>query len=569
MPTPGHRFTLGNSYPMHKPQAQPLSARRISAAARSLRTGGWARLTTLAVLATAAALALSLLLRPLVIPNPFLLFLAAVAVSAWAGGIRGGALAAVLSVAVVNRVFFAPSGLSPLAPETLLRSGLFLLVALLVSALSEARLRAEIRAATVGSEMEQSREQLARLQAIAAGLAGALTPADVARVVTCQGIGAVGAQGSVVTLLTADGEALEIIGSAGYPDEVVGRFSRTPLAQHTPLADAVRGRGPIMIRSRAQAAALYPELVPAVEATRLHAWANLPLIVNGAAVGAIEFSFAEPGDLDAAGGLLLTLANQCAQAIDRARLYEAEHTARAGAEEALRQRDAFFAVAAHELRTPLTAILGQAQLLARRLGREEQLDAGLMAKAEIIARQAQRLGNLVTALLDVSRIEQGALRLEREPLDLAALARRVVEEVAPLHPAHRISLTAPAGPLTVLGDGMRLEQVLNNLLSNAVRYSPEGGEVRVELAAEGGEAALRVSDEGIGIPEAALPQLFTRFFRAANTSGQHGAGLGIGLYVVREVTTLHGGSVEVRSAEGAGSSFTVRIPLLHDGGRGG
>jgi PAS domain S-box-containing protein len=239
---------------------------------------------------------------------------------------------------------------------------------------------------------------------------------------------------------------------------------------------------------------------------------------------------------------------------DRARLYRE-------AQAAVRLRDAFFSIAAHELKTPLTSLLGQVQLLQRRGEREGTLNERDRRTVGVVAEQATRLNRMVTALLDISRIELGRLSIERAPLDLVALARRVVDEIRPTLTQHTLECVAPGGPIPIAGDALRLEQVLQNLIGNAVKYSPAGGVVSVRVDQRATHARVTVHDRGIGIPPAALPQLFQRFYRASNADERHFPGLGIGLYVVKEIVELHGGAVSVESEEGQGSAFTIELPL--------
>ncbi|MEN9936490.1 MAG: hypothetical protein RLZZ387_3069 [Chloroflexota bacterium] len=256
--------------------------------------------------------------------------------------------------------------------------------------------------------------------------------------------------------------------------------------------------------------------------------------------------------------LVVELARRAAMAIENARLYRM-------AQEAIRLRDVFFSVAAHELKTPLTALFGHVQLLQRRTARDGTLGERDRRTVEVVVAQAQRMSAMVSGLLDIARLEQGQLSLERAPLDLRALVRRVVEEIQPTLDRHTLLLTLAPEPLVVDGDALRLEQVVHNLLSNAAKYSPMGGAVNVRVDRIGGRACVTVRDEGIGIPQAALPHLFQRFYRATNVSEQVFGGMGVGLYVVHEIVTLHGGSVTVESVEGRGSTFTICLPLLAEG----
>jgi signal transduction histidine kinase len=236
------------------------------------------------------------------------------------------------------------------------------------------------------------------------------------------------------------------------------------------------------------------------------------------------------------------------------------------AQAAVQVRDIFLSVASHELKTPLTSLMGYVELLRRRSAKGSNLSARDQRSLELIGDQAKRLNTLIGNLLDLSRLESGQLSIECERLDVVALTRSVIEEVLPTLEQHRIEACFPEAPLLVSGDALRLEQVLRNLLHNAVKYSPAGGTIVVEAAAHQGQAQIAVRDEGIGIPEEALPQLFSRYYRAPNVDARSISGLGLGLFVVREIVGMHGGEVRVTSREGQGSTFTVCLPLLAEGG---
>lgn len=229
--------------------------------------------------------------------------------------------------------------------------------------------------------------------------------------------------------------------------------------------------------------------------------------------------------------------------------------------EAVQMRDQFLSIASHELKTPLTALLTNAQLLERRTEREGQASDASRRSVTTIVRQTHRMRMLIDAMLDISRIASGQLDVERERVDLAALARGVVGEVAASADHHAIAYDGPATPVDVVGDRMRLEEVLLNLLHNAVKYSPEGGAVMLELRNDDRDIYVMVRDKGIGIPAEDVPRLFERFYRATNAQTSRIDGMGIGLSVVRDVVALHGGEVTVESMEGQGTTFTIRMPL--------
>jgi PAS domain S-box-containing protein len=245
---------------------------------------------------------------------------------------------------------------------------------------------------------------------------------------------------------------------------------------------------------------------------------------------------------------------------ERDRLLAREQAARAEAEAAVRLRDQFLSVAAHELRTPLTSLMGQAQLFQRRAVRERQLNERDQRTLQIINQQVSRLNKMVSALLDVSRLELGQLSIEHAPVDICALVRRVVAEVRPTVEDRTIHLDCPVEPIVVWGDELRLEQVVQNLIQNALKYSQPPEPVSVGLTSEAGRVCVAVRDRGMGIPAEALPHLFQRFYRADNVEERQISGMGIGLYVVREIVTLHDGEITVESVEGVGSTFMVCLP---------
>jgi signal transduction histidine kinase len=229
------------------------------------------------------------------------------------------------------------------------------------------------------------------------------------------------------------------------------------------------------------------------------------------------------------------------------------------AEEAVEARDEFLSVAAHELKTPVTSLRGYAQTLLRRYQAGEVIDRGRLVRAlQIIDQQSHKLGRLVSHLLDLSRLENGQLVLERQRADLVPLVHVVVSMARLSATRHALVVETPARAEASV-DPIRIEQVLTNLVDNAIRYSPTGGRVEITLSLRGSKVVFEVRDHGIGIPLEHLPRIFDRFYRAHE--GGSIAGLGIGLYVSREIVTLHGGRIEVESPPDGGSRFIVTLPL--------
>ncbi|MFT3764825.1 MAG: ATP-binding protein [Minicystis sp.] len=250
---------------------------------------------------------------------------------------------------------------------------------------------------------------------------------------------------------------------------------------------------------------------------------------------------------------------------EREALLESERAARAEAERASRMKDEFVATVSHELRTPLNAILGFSQLLRRPSMRApEKLDHGL----DVVERNARLLAQLISDLLDVSRIVSGKVRLEPAPMALSSAVETALDGLRAAAEAKGLTLAAslPREDAPVLGDAGRLVQVVSNLVSNAVKFTPRGGHVRVSLTRAAGCAELEVADDGQGIPSEFLPHIFDRFRQAdASTARRHG-GLGLGLSIVKHLVELHGGAVRAESdGLGRGARFTVALPLLDDG----
>jgi PAS domain S-box-containing protein len=244
----------------------------------------------------------------------------------------------------------------------------------------------------------------------------------------------------------------------------------------------------------------------------------------------------------------------------RASLLQIEQAARQDAEAANRAKDEFVATLSHELRTPLSPILGWVRLL-----RSGDLDEAATARGlEVIERNVRAQTQLIEDLLDVSRIITGKLRLEVRPMDLVAVVEAGIEAVRPAADAKGIRIESRLDPMAsaMVGDPDRLQQVVWNLVSNAMKFTPKEGRVEVELTRVNAHARIRVTDTGKGIPATFLPHVFDRLRQADSTSTRAHGGLGIGLAIVRHLVELHGGTVAAESAgEGKGAIFTVELPV--------
>ncbi|MDP9309817.1 MAG: GAF domain-containing sensor histidine kinase [Chloroflexota bacterium] len=298
---------------------------------------------------------------------------------------------------------------------------------------------------------------------------------------------------------------------------------------------------------------------------------GVPIMLNdGQFFGTLCAVDPEPQELsDQQAHLLIVLGRIIATQIERDHELDARRQAEAeqarlyrAAQDAIREREALLSIASHELKNPLAGLLGYAHLLQRRATCEINLPERDQRALQAIVTQAERLNGMLTDLLDISRLDSGQFAVEQLPLDLSTLVHAVVAEVEPTLVRHTVTVQDADNPIMVLGDQERLAQVLRNLLGNAIKYSPAGGQITIQLAAEHKLACLSIQDQGIGIPEEALPNLFQRFYRAPNATGLTINGFGIGLYVVKEIVTRHGGTITVTTTEGQGTTFTMCVPLL-------
>ncbi|SET40330.1 PAS domain S-box-containing protein [Myxococcus fulvus] len=335
------------------------------------------------------------------------------------------------------------------------------------------------------------------------------------------------------------------------------------------LLDAPHGVGKVLRTGTTEyVAELRPEIVARAFQDEAHGRATLalgvsayiivPLMSRGRVLGALSLVNTEKGRRYTQADVRLAedLARRAATSLDNGRLYTEAH-------EAVRARDSFLSVASHELNTPLTSLTLNVQALRRQLEAHpasvgDVASESISSKVLSVQRQLSRMSGLVRELLDVSRITAGKLRLEREEMDLAALVRELVpryaEELARAGCALRLET-----PPTATGswDKLRVEQVIQNLLSNAIKYG-RGHPIEVQVGVDDQRAWLLVRDEGVGIAVEAQSRLFQRFERLA--SERHYGGLGLGLWIVRQIVDAMDGRILVRSASGQGSTFTVELP---------
>ncbi|KYG07727.1 hypothetical protein BE21_27745 [Sorangium cellulosum] len=420
----------------------------------------------------------------------------------------------------------------------------------------EARERALACERVARIRVELAEARVARLQTLTSELSRAVTPAQVAEVVLTLGLTALYADAGYVAL-PAEDDMLEVLLAPGYPQETLERLRRIPLSTRLPATDCIRTGRLLVFESPEAFHAVYPD-------APMGSWGKtricVPMTLGDRTLGVLGVTYLDTCQISEDDrSFMTTLAQQCAQALERARLYEAEQRARRLREEAL-------AIAAHDLRNPLSSIMLAASLLER----SAPADAAgqpVRDRAQRIKRAAERTIEMLRELLDAATIEAKSLKLDTQPCEVGSLVNEVIEMLSPIAEQKQIRLGAvlPGGPLQLTCDRNRMLQVLSNLAGNALKFTPEGREITIRAEPQGPHVRLSVSDTGSGIKPEDLPRLFERYWQARATRG---AGAGLGLYIVKGIVEAHGGQISVDSTLGVGTTFSCTIPVENgpDGG---
>jgi signal transduction histidine kinase/response regulator RpfG family c-di-GMP phosphodiesterase len=357
----------------------------------------------------------------------------------------------------------------------------------------------------------------------------------------------------VYLLHLADPGGLELRVHAGLSPEVLDQLTRL---DENLFAQAAARRAPIVIPDVPRS----EEPLPSLRLMNLTAAAVFPLLAADRLIGTLAFgtrqrAWFEPDELSA----LEIVADQVAMSLERERLIDELKRRAEDLAQADRRKDEFLAMLAHELRNPLAPILNAVEILRRR---DVPIAVGRRA-LDAADRQIRHLARLVGDLLDVSRIRTGKVELRRQPVDLARVVEDAVSAIEPLarEQRHELAVDLPLRPLCVDADAVRLTQVVENLLHNAVKYTEPGGHIRLAVAEGEEDLRIRVSDDGMGIPPELLPRVFDTFVQGEQPPHRGRGGLGLGLTLVKSLVELHGGTVSATSPGHArGSTFEVRLP---------
>ncbi|HEX4681064.1 MAG TPA: GAF domain-containing sensor histidine kinase, partial [Gemmatimonadaceae bacterium] len=386
----------------------------------------------------------------------------------------------------------------------------------------------------------------------------ASTAPEVVGVVLTRGMTAV--QAARGCLAIADGgDDMHIIGDCGFPDSGELRNWYGNHAGALPMAVAMRERRPVWLRSTAE----YRAHFSGVDSTAFlnggpSAHLALPLIHADDLVGGLAFDFTDEPGTGATDELFTgVLARATADALFRARRYDAEHEARQHAEVMSRAREEVLSVVAHDLRNPLNLVGSTSQLFMEPSLSSKDREAAFA----INARAVRRMNRLISDLLDVARLEAGRLSLDTRPCPLDRILSEAVDALRSRASEQHIELTVIPGTRDILvqADAERLEQVLDNLIGNALKFTPRDGRVTVRSESGVGEARVAVADTGSGIPEEHRARLFERFWQATGTDRR---GIGLGLAIARGIVEAHGGKLWVESTVGRGSTFYFTVPTV-------
>ena len=409
---------------------------------------------------------------------------------------------------------------------------------------------------------EASRDRTERLQQLTAALSGAHSIPEVAEVVFDKALPALEAEAGSLALVEESGARVRVVSERGF-GELPSWARVADVSDRLPLSEAVRTGSPVIIRSRSERDTRFPKIAEIF--AKYAATAVWPLKARGRTVGALSVHTNRDLD-DAALDFMQEFAQQAAQALERATLYQAEQKARAQADEANRAKSQFLASMSHELRTPLNAIAGYADLLA--MGVRGPVTDAQREDLARIKRSQQHLLGIINDILNFSRIEAGQSSYEYAKVPLAGVMEGVGQMIEPQAAAKGLRVIVRDCPPDAVAwaDKAKVEQILINLISNAVKFTNEGA-VTISCDSENPERIeISVTDTGVGIPGDELDKIFKPFVQVGPTLTRAHEGTGLGLAISRDLARAMGGEIRVISQLGTGSTFTLTLPRPEVGG---
>ncbi|MEP6507228.1 MAG: ATP-binding protein [Gemmatimonadales bacterium] len=413
------------------------------------------------------------------------------------------------------------------------------------------------------NDIERARDSAARLQTLTALLAGATTVEEVASLVTAEGMEASGARTGAILFRAPDNpDELVTLRSKGLPSHISDQYKRFPVMSVTPGATVVRTGVPMFVERRDDLYSEFPAVVHVWEAVGSQAAAIVPLVIAGDTHGAISFTYDAPRTFAPEDrSFFLALGNQCALALERARLFDAESEARSQAQAASRGKSEFLAIMSHELRTPLNAIGGYAELLE--IGVHGPVTPEQRKALERIQMSQRHLLGLINAVLNYTRVEGGNVSYAYEAVPVAETLASCEALTMPQMRAKGLTLSVERcdPTLTVLADREKLQQIILNLMTNSMKFTDTGGTVWLSCEQSASEIRIKVKDSGRGIAPEQLERIFEPFIQVDAGLTRTQEGVGLGLAISRDLARGMRGDLNVDSRIDEGSTFTLTMPL--------
>jgi K+-sensing histidine kinase KdpD len=492
--------------------------------------------------------------------TPFLLMTGSTALAAWYGGVGPGVLAAVLGTLAADFFFIEPAFTFQANPVQFFHGAAYgtmdVLIAVLMASTQSSRRKAEGAA-----------RRIQGIYTVSAALGGTRTIQDVTDVVLHETVAVLDASAVAIYVTSEKGDALRLLTHLGrdpglLPLKDLHPFQEIPLKLDAPLTLAARNRTLTVIESERELRNRFPERYEAAGGRKLpEAFLAAPMTVHGHVVGVLGIAFDHAQRLSLEDrSWAQALAQDCGMAVERTRLFEREREARIKAQDAARAKDEFLAVVSTELRAPLTTIVGWAHML-RREGHtnRSRLQHGL----DVIERSAHAEAKLVDDILDMSRIAGRTMAFEIQSTDFSVLVRALVDRARIQASAKGVDLrmTSPI-PSMVMADADRLRQAIQNVLTYAIRFTPAGGHVTVEMMRDGQGVGVRVRDDGKGLSPSQLTHVLEAFRTGRNSEMRRERGLGLGLAIANYIVREHKGKFDVESpGVDRGTTITITLPI--------